>query len=219
MTPSSTRLRALLFDIDGTLTDTEAVHFESWTRIVKPLGMTIAPDFYMANFVGLTSDAIVARNFGSVDPAIARELPDRKEALFRTLLEGIAPTPGLGALLQRARDAGIKLAAVTNAPRANAELILGKLGLAKTFATVVIGDELARGKPDPLPYLTALERLGVEAGEARVYEDSAAGVTAGVAARIETVGIDMHAPAIDDSHPLRGIGAARVIRDFRNEGV
>ncbi len=219
MTLSNPRPCALLFDIDGTLTDTEAVHFESWTRILKPLGITVAPDFYMVNFVGLTSDAIVQRNFSSIDPAIARELPDRKEALFRTLLDSLVPTPGLGALLERARDAGIKLAAVTNAPRANAELILGKLGLGKTFATIVIGDELARGKPDPLPYLTALERLGVEAGNARVYEDSAAGVTAGVAARIETVGIDMHAPAIDDSHPLRRIGAARVIRDFRNEAL
>ncbi|MBI3507998.1 MAG: HAD family phosphatase [Proteobacteria bacterium] len=219
MPASLPRLRALLFDIDGTLTDTEAVHFESWTRVLKPLGISVALDHYMANFVGLTSDAIVARNFAGIDPAIARALPDRKEGLFRTLLDSLVPTPGLGELLDRAREQGTRLAAVTNAPRANAELILGKLGLGTIFETLVIGDELTRGKPDPLPYLTALGRLGVAADEARVYEDSAAGVKAGVAAGIRTVGVDVHAKAIDAAHPLRAIGAAAVIRDFRGETV
>lgn len=213
------RLRALLFDIDGTLTDTEAVHFEAWTQILKPLGMTVDPDHYMANFVGLTSEAIVARNFAALDPAIASRLPDEKEALFRSLLEKLVPTPGLGELLDAARAGGLQLAAVTNAPRANAELMLGRLGLRGIFEKLVIGDELARGKPDPLPYLTALRLVGVGAHEARVYEDSAAGVRAGVAAGIETVGIDPHSPDIGRAHPHFALGAARVIRDFRDERI
>lgn len=219
MVPTSTRLRALLFDIDGTLTDTEAVHYEAWTRIHRELGLTIDPVRYARDFIGLTSDTIVARNFPTLDPAIARALPERKEALFRSLLASIEPTPGVCDFIDRARAAGLAIAAVTNAPRANAELILGRLGLLPVFGTLVIGDELARGKPDPLPYLTALAQLGVEAGSARVYEDSAAGVRAGVAAGVETVGIDQHATKIDDAHPLRAVGAKRVIRDFCSERV
>jgi HAD superfamily hydrolase (TIGR01509 family) len=215
--PSAVHLRALLFDIDGTLTDTEAVHFEAWLRILKPLGRTVARDHYDLNFVGLTSEAIVKRNFADLDPAIANRLPDEKEALFRSLLDQLVPTPGVLAFVARAKEAGLARAAVTNAPRANAELMLGKLGLLDEMQTLVIGDELAHGKPHPLPYLTALERLGVAAAEARVYEDSAAGVRSGVAAGIETVGVDVHSASIDAAHPLLALGARRVIRDFTRE--
>lgn len=215
--PSSSPLRALLFDIDGTLTDTEAVHFEAWTRILKPLGRTVERGHYDRNFVGLTSDAIVQRNFADLDPAVSKRLPDEKEALFRSLLDKLVPTPGVREFIARAKAAGIARAAVTNAPRANAELMLGKLGLIDEMQTLVIGDELAHGKPHPLPYLTALERLGARAGEARVYEDSGAGVRAGVAAGVETIGVDVHSASIGTAHPLRALGAARVIRDFTAE--
>lgn len=211
------RLRALLFDIDGTLTDTEEVHYAAWLRILKPFGRTISRDQYDRDFVGFTSDDIVRRNFADMDPAIARRLPDEKEALFRSLLDLLKPTPGVVAFIARAKDAGIARAAVTNAPRANAELMLDRLGLASEMQTLVIGDELARGKPDPLPYLTALERLGFAADEARVYEDSQAGVRAGVGAGVETVGIDVHATEIGAAHPLMALGAARVVRDFTAE--
>ncbi|MBL8808357.1 MAG: HAD-IA family hydrolase [Rhodospirillales bacterium] len=211
------RLRALLFDIDGTLTDTEAVHFEAWTRILKPLGRTVARDHYDRNFVGLTSDAIVERNFADIDPVVAKRLPEEKEALFRSLLDRLVPTPGVREFIARARDAGIARAAVTNAPRANAELMLGKLGLIGEMQTLVIGDELAHGKPHPLPYLTALERLGMPANAARVYEDSAAGVRSGVAAGVETVGVDVHSASVGATHPLLALGAKRVIRDFGAE--
>jgi len=210
-------LSALLFDIDGTLTDTEALHFEAWTRILAPLGRKVARDHYDRNFVGLTSDTIVARNLADIDPDVARRLPGEKEALFRSLLDKLIPTPGVLDFIARAKAAGIARAAVTNAPRANAELMLGKLGLLGEMQTLVIGDELAHGKPHPLPYLTALDRLGVPARAARVYEDSSAGVRSGVAAGIETVGVDVHSASIGVAHPLLALGAKRVIRDFNAE--
>jgi HAD superfamily hydrolase (TIGR01509 family) len=215
--PSRPLPRALLFDIDGTLTDTEAVHFAAWTRILAPLGRRLDHDFYMANFFGLTSEAIVARNFADMAPGDAARLPDAKEALFRDLLATIAPRDGLLALIARARRDGCRLAAVTNAPRANAELILGRLGLGSAFDALVVGDELTRPKPDPLPYLTALARLGVVAGDARVYEDSPVGVRSAVGAAVETVAVDPGAVDLGPSHPLRRIGAARVIHDFGGE--
>ena len=75
---------------------------------------------------------------------------------------------------------------------------------------LVIGDELARGKPDPLPYLTGLERLGAKAGDAMAFEDSLSGMRACVAAGIESVGLQVALSA----DALRGAGASLVVRDF-----
>ena len=72
----------------------------------------------------------------------------------------------------------MKRAVVTNAPRANAEKVLAALGLAQRLPILVIGAELARSKPDPLPYLTALERTGAGAAHSVAFEDSLSGVRA-----------------------------------------
>ena len=104
---------------------------------------------------------------------------------------------------------------VTNAPRANAEQMLAGLGLASRFDVVVIGDELARGKPDPLPYATALARLGADAARAVAFEDSRSGIAAAHAAGIFTFGLSttLDAPA------LRAAGADVAIADFADAAL
>ncbi|MFM8991789.1 MAG: HAD family hydrolase, partial [Alphaproteobacteria bacterium] len=101
-------------------------------------------------------------------------------------------------------------AVVTNAPRANAEQMLAGLGLSARFDVVVIGDELARGKPDPLPYATALALLGAEPGRAVAFEDSRSGIAAARAAGVCPVGM---APTLDGP-ALREAGADAAIADF-----
>ena len=78
---------------------------------------------------------------------------------------------------------------VTNAPRANAEKVLAALGVGQRLPIVVIGGELARSKPDPIPYLTALERTGAVAAYSLAFEDSLSGVRAAVAAGLAVVGL------------------------------
>jgi beta-phosphoglucomutase-like phosphatase (HAD superfamily) len=84
------------------------------------------------------------------------------------------------------------------------------LGLAERFPMLVIGDELARGKPDPLPYLTGLQRLGGEAARAIAFEDSLSGIRSASAAGIFTFGMR---GALDDA-ALHAAGASAVISDF-----
>ncbi|WP_163009790.1 HAD family hydrolase, partial [Pseudomonas viridiflava] len=91
--------------------------------------------------------------------------------------------------LDHAGQLGPKTAVVTNAPRENAMAMLTGLGIVDRFETIVIGGELARGKPHPMPYLTALELLGVSADEAIAFEDSLAGVQSAHAAGIHTFGM------------------------------
>jgi len=97
--------------------------------------------------------------------------------------------PGLMALLDRAERGGVPMVAVTNAPRANAELLLTGLGIAHRFKAVVIGDELAHGKPHPLPYLEGLRLAGASAQAALAFEDSRSGIQSATAARIATIGM------------------------------
>jgi HAD superfamily hydrolase (TIGR01509 family) len=142
-------------------------------------------------------------------------LSDAKETAFRSLVRDLTPTAGLPDLLTWAESLALPTAVVTNAPRDNAVLMLRGLGLANRFPVLVIGDELARGKPDPLPYLTAMQRLGTDPSHSLAFEDSLSGVRAAAAAGIETIGL-MTALSED---ALRGAGAAAVVRDFTDAAL
>ena len=102
-----------------------------------------------------------------------------KEARYREDLGAVEPIAGVEALLDFAAARGLRCAVVTNAPRANVEAVLGALGLAARLPLWVVGAELARAKPDPLPYQTALARLGAEAGRSVAFEDSLSGLQRG----------------------------------------
>jgi HAD superfamily hydrolase (TIGR01509 family) len=93
------------------------------------------------------------------------------------------------ALLDRADAAGIPMAAVTNAPRLNADMILNALGIRHRFKAVVIGEELAHGKPHPLPYLEVLRLLQADATRCLAFEDSRSGIRSATAAGIATIGM------------------------------
>jgi beta-phosphoglucomutase-like phosphatase (HAD superfamily) len=118
-------------------------------------------------------------------------------------------------LLAWAEAEGLPVAVVTNAPRENALLLLRGLGWERRFSVLVIGEELERGKPDPLPYLTALARLGAAPCHAVAFEDSLSGVRAAVAAGIAAVGL---LTALTED-ALRSAGAFAVARDFEDAAL
>jgi beta-phosphoglucomutase len=135
--------------------------------------------------------------------------------LFRDAIVALEPTPGVAALLDWADAKGIGVAVVTNAPRANAEMMLKGLGLDRRIGTVVLGEELPRAKPDPLPYATALERLGAGADHALAFEDSLPGIRSASGAGVATYGIRTGHP--DDA--LLGAGAIGAIDDFTDRDL
>jgi HAD superfamily hydrolase (TIGR01509 family) len=92
-------------------------------------------------------------------------------------------------LLALADRANVPMVAVTNAPRLNAEMLLAGLGIAGRFKVLVIGDELAQGKPHPLPYLEGLRAVGAAPEMSVAFEDSRSGVRSASSAGIATIGI------------------------------
>ncbi len=202
--------KALLLDLDGTLVATDELHFEATMKVLPEFGLSMDRATYMAKIHGGANDDIKRYLFGAKGESVGTEYVTRKETAFRELLASVPTVPGAVELLDRARRAGVALAVVTNAPRENADLLLAPLGGENAFDAVILGDELEHGKPHPLPYLHALECLGVEAVNACGFEDSVNGVTALVAARVFAVGIG----AAPYDQALRHAGAEQVVEDL-----
>ena len=182
--------RALLFDIDGTLADTDALHLAAFNQIFGPRGHVFDRARASKELMGFSNASIGERFLRDEPPARRLAIMDEKEAAFRNLVAGkITPLPGLLQLLARADRAGVPMVAVTNAPRLNAEMLLAGLGISGRFKAIVIGDELAHGKPHPMPYLEGLCAVNAAAKSCLAFEDSRSGILAASAAGIATVGI------------------------------
>ncbi|GMN25540.1 hypothetical protein TIFTF001_040744 [Ficus carica] len=141
----------------------------------------------------------------------ARKFMEDKEDLFRRLAaEQLKPVQGLRNLCKWIEEHGLKRAAVTNAPRPNAELIITMLDLTNFFEILVIGNECDRAKPFPDPYIRALQALELSYEHAFVFEHSVSGVKAGIAAGMPVVGLGTRNP----EKLLLDAGASFVIKDF-----
>ncbi|MBL8590052.1 MAG: HAD-IA family hydrolase [Methylobacteriaceae bacterium] len=201
---------ALLFDLDGTLTETDHLHFEAMRETLGEHGVAVDWPLYESQMLGGANADLAAQFLPHLAPAEGLAVMHDKEARFRARVSSLTRAAGLTELLAFAADARLPCAVVSNAPRANAMLMLEALGLASRFDPIVLGDELPRGKPDPLPYLTALATLGADARGALAFEDSRSGIRAAVAAGVTTIGVGASTPAAD----MLACGAALVARDF-----
>jgi HAD superfamily hydrolase (TIGR01509 family) len=182
--------KALLFDIDGTLADTDALHLQAFNLVFGPRGHVFDHGRFTRELQGFSNASIGERFLANESPDRQTAIMEQKEAAFRSLVSGhVKPTPGLMALLARADQTGIPMVAVTNAPRLNAEMLLYGLGIMHRFKAVVIGDELPHGKPHPMPYLEGLRAVNAAADLSMAFEDSRSGVKSASAAGIATVGI------------------------------
>lgn len=181
---------ALLFDIDGTLADTDPLHLEAFNRTFAPYGEHFDKARFAIELQGKANEAIAKRFLPQLSRDEGMAIMTGKEEVFRDLARTqIHAVPGLFELMDLADAWGLPMAAVTNAPRPNADLILEGLGIKARFKAIVIGDELAHGKPHPLPYLEGLRLLGASAENSVAFEDSRTGIASATAAELATVGM------------------------------
>ena len=207
-------MTALLFDLDGTLLQSDPIHIEVYIALMAEHGMQIDEAFYMTHVHGRMNVDVFAEFLP--DLADKQALSDEKEARFRAALPRPYPAmPGAAALLDRAQAEGWPVAVVTNAPMDNAEAMLGAIGLRDRFGVVVSGEECPRGKPFPDPYLAAMAQLGVAPVACIAFEDSPSGVRAARAAGLLTIGLRS---ALSDA-ALRAAGAQVTIQDFNDPAL
>jgi len=204
---------ALLFDLDGTLVDTDALHLQAFNCLLARFDRHIDEDYYKRHVMGFKHEQIMDAIFPSASADEKCAYAEEKELLVRGLFDReLEPLPGLLELLRHAESVGCAMAVVTNAPRENARLLLRGLGMEHRFKTIVYGEELEFGKPHPLPYLTALQLLGARATHAFAFEDSRSGIRAAAAAGIRTFGVRT---SLSDGE-LRQAGAFATIQDYRD---
>jgi HAD superfamily hydrolase (TIGR01509 family) len=202
--------RALLFDLDGTLAETDSLHLPTWVDVLRPYGIEVDEEYYKARISGRSNSKIVEDLLPDLSAEDRRDLAEAKEASFRKHAGELEPLPGLLDFMEEAKDRGFSLALVTNAPEENVEAILLALDLGVFFDELLLSDEVGLVKPDPAPYKAALERLGVGPDEALAFEDSTSGIASAVGASIPTVGI----ASTQAAETLEEAGAFMVAEDF-----
>lgn len=218
--PFPSNIEAVLFDIDGTLADTDPVHFQTFVDLLQREGVNggdpIDFAFFQRWISGRQNKLICADLFPQWDEQKVEEWSDMKEAMFRERSSSdLKAMGGLDRFLAWIDAQNFQRAAVTNAPRLNAEFILGCIGRGSYFQEVIIGDECEKAKPDPCPYLAAMSRLGVQPENCIVFEDSPSGARAAVAAGIYTIGILSSNPA----EKLQEVGCSLLIDNYDSEDL
>lgn len=202
--PNAVFPQAVLFDMDGTLVDSERVWDTGIEELARLLGGTLDPAV-RARMVGTNEDDSVTMLLESLGRPLT-EAPERVMWLRRRMKQlfaaGVDWKPGAQELLLEARAAGVPTALVTSTPRELAEIIIGRMGPDR-FDITVCGDEVDQRKPDPEPYRTAAEKLGVDIERCVALEDSVSGVGSALAAGAVTLAIPSEVELPADLEVLR----------------
>ncbi len=184
-------IRAVLFDLDGVLTDTSEFHYLAWKRLADELGLPFDRQKNEAlRGVSRRESLGLILNGRAASPAEMEAWMERKNRYYLDYIARMTPDnllPGALNLLKELRKAGYKTAIVSSSK--NTPLVLERLQIDPWLDVVVDGNAPARSKPAPDLFLYAAESLGVAVAECLVVEDAEAGIEAGKAAGMRTLGL------------------------------
>ena len=205
--------RAIIFDMDGTLTNSISYHKEAWIRFLKKYNIYLESNQFNAQNHG-TIDEMIIRFFGdSVDLNTIKDLGQEKERIYRELYRNdIKEIDGLTNFLIELKSKNIKIGLATNCDTPNIDFVLESLNIKKYFDVIIGGHEVVYGKPNPEIYISILNRLGIMNHEAIVIEDSEGGILSALKAGINVVGITTS----HNADELRKYGCYETIDDFKH---
>lgn len=211
-------LRALsLLHSSGTMADTDVFHLKVFQELLAPHGIDCTEEFYDQYIFGRANGPIAEDLFPNQSPEESHKFFEHKEEVFRArAADHLEPLEGLVNLLTELRASGVRIAAVTNATRANCEMMLRVLGVTDFFEVIIIGPECTEAKPSPIPYLEGMKQLGItDPKRCVVFEDSVTGTTAGVGAGATVVGVR----TTQTEKTLHEAGAEYTVRDYRDLNI
>lgn len=179
-------MKGVLWDLDGTLVDSEPAHAAAFDAALELLGLSVPEDFHL-RLLGASEThvhaALVAETGATLDRDSWRGI---KWGRYQAAAARITRLPA-AALLPSLVQAGVPMAVVSNSTRAEVDLNLATTGLAAFLPVTISLDDVTRGKPDPEGYRAAARRLGLAPADCVVVEDSPTGAAAGVAAGMATI--------------------------------
>jgi HAD superfamily hydrolase (TIGR01509 family) len=207
-------MRAVIFDFDGVLVDSERLHFRAQRDALLSEGIAIEEDEYFQHYLAYDDRGALRtaleRHGQTANRAQVEELARRKARIFATLLPQVPFFPGVRELV-RALAAEVPLAVASGARRPEIEAILSAGGLRDAFAAIVGADDVRNTKPHPEPYLAAMNHLSslaprLSPADCLVFEDSVPGIVSALAAGMKVV-------AITNSYSADKLGAAHRVVD------
>lgn len=193
-------IKAVIFDMDGLMINSERVTFEGYQKVMSSMGMNITEEFYktLLGKTLKTSEDLFHQVYGHDFPMSEVIIQVHQYMAHRFDEEGVPIKPGLLQLLSYLKDHHYQTMVATSSQRSRVNHILDIAHLTQYFDNSICGDEVAKGKPNPEIFLKACEKLGVQPHEALVLEDSEAGIQAAYSGNIKVICIpDMKYPEAD----------------------
>ncbi len=190
-------IRAVVFDLDGLMFDTEALFFRVSSEVLESRGKRFTREIMRA-LIGRRAAEVAGwlKTMAGIEEPPEIILAEIRERFGAEVDSAVHPMPGLFALLDHLHRRALPAAVATSSGRAYADRLLNGHGLAGRFAFVLTAEDVTRGKPDPEIYRLAADRFAVGAGELLVLEDSPAGVEAARGAGAVAVAVPHeHSPA------------------------
>ncbi len=189
-------IRAILFDLDGLMFDSEPHSLASWEAVLEERGITL-DQLTIGSILGLRIDATARTLIDKYHlPDTVQGLSDAKTEYQIAHLDGnVPPMPGLLELLGEIDRRGLQKAIASSGLRRYVEAVLRVNGLLDRFSVIITGDQVAHGKPAPDVFLAAAQALNVEPRDCLVLEDAPAGVQAAKAAGMTCIAVPDHGVA------------------------
>jgi len=211
-------LKAIIFDVDGTLVDSLPYHHESWRIFFKNNNLE-ENDFteILKEYKGGGTLELMTSVFGDMyTKDELKTMTDDKEIIFRDIYKSkIYPIEGLKKFLDNLKENNILLSIGSNAIRKNVLMTIEELSITNYFSYIICGDEVSKGKPDPEMYIKTLSKLNIRKDECVIFEDSIEGVTAAKNADIKVIGIT----SSQSSEILKSAGAFKTIENYTKINV
>lgn len=183
--------RGILFDMDGVLIDSEPVHEKSIIALTAELAAALHDEVILHSFKGTPEKSMAAKLLVMYPEQTLTEeqIIERSIALFAERFDQVRVIDGALDFLAKSHASGRKHGLTTSASRASQQLVFETFGFGKFFDTLVTGEDITHGKPEPEPYLLTAEKLGLSAGDCLVIEDSINGIRSGKAAGCQVIAI------------------------------
>lgn len=206
------QLRGVIFDMDGVLVDSHAVHRRAWRLFFQTLGREVPESKLDFILDGHKRGDILRHFLGDCADLELEELGRRKDCIFRQMRFEVPPVPGAVRLIGELHCRGTLLALATSASRSRARSTLVELGLLNCFSVIVTGEDVTLGKPDPAVYRLACDRLRMGPNHLLAVEDAISGIKAAAGAGLRCIGVALH----ETPENLIAAGAFHVVRNFES---
>jgi beta-phosphoglucomutase len=203
-------IEGIIFDMDGVLINSHPAHRIAWGKFLATVGRNVSDEGLGFILEGRRREEILRHFLGDLPEAKIAEYGHQKDLFFEENFQDVRLVPGVRDFLETLEMARLKAAIATSASSLRTWGTLRRLGLERKFTTVVTGDDVEAGKPDPAVYELAARRMDLPAEKLLVLEDAPCGVQAAKSAGMRCVGVSANGRA----EMLRQCGAEFVIPDF-----